>query len=69
VITLASNDGIDPSVQQRVETLYSRASTFVYRTRAQFEELFGDLDIEPPGVVDLLRTPSLCGLAGVAVKR
>jgi O-methyltransferase involved in polyketide biosynthesis len=69
-ITAASNDGIDESVQRSVEAIYqSTTAPFVYRTRAQFEELFGSLELLPPGVTELLRTPSLCGLGAVAVKR
>ena len=77
-ISTATRDGVDPEVVRRVEAVYSGATApFVYRTQPQAEALFDDLDLLPPGVVDVYEwtkgTPSLSptvrGLAGIGVKR
>jgi len=69
-ISAAASDGVDEQVRHRVEEIYAAANApFVYRTRAEFRALFGGLELEPPGVVELLRTPSACGVAAVASVR
>lgn len=69
-VTAATSEGVPASVRRRVESIYAATSApFVYRTRAQFEELLGPLAVRPPGVRQLARTPTLCLLGAVAVKR
>jgi S-adenosyl methyltransferase len=68
-ISAACRDGIDPGILQRLEAVYQASSSpIIYRTRAQIEELFGDLELLPPGLRDLYVCTSARGLGGVAIK-
>jgi S-adenosyl methyltransferase len=68
-LTAGTRDGVTPQAIAASERVYAGSGTpFVFRTRAQVEQLFDGLRLLPPGIEDVYRSDHGRVMGGRAVK-